>query len=73
VAAGAADLRRKVVALPGDLAEPGLGLPAMAAAALAGEVDAVLHCAASIAFDAPVHSLLSTNYAVRGPAQTPVP
>jgi len=36
-----------------------------AAAALAAEVDAILHCAASIAFDAHVQALLATNYTVR--------
>ena len=61
----ASDLRRVVVAVAGDMAEPGLGLAAPAAAALAAGVDIVLHCAASIAFDAPMHTLLATNYEAR--------
>lgn len=62
---GGAELRQRVVALPGDLAEPGLGVGEAAAAALAAEVDAILHCAASIAFDAHGQALLATNYTVR--------
>ena len=61
----ATDLRRIVVAVAGDMAEPGLGLAAPAASALAASVDIVLHCAASIAFDAPMHTLLATNYEAR--------
>ncbi|KAK9819568.1 hypothetical protein WJX81_007717 [Elliptochloris bilobata] len=59
---GGAVLRSKVQAVPGDLAEQGLGLTQSDAALLAAEVNVVLHCAASIAFDAPVQTLLETNY-----------
>ena len=66
----APDLRCIAVAVAGDMAQQGLGLAATAAAALAADVDIVLHCAASIAFDAPVQTLLATNYEAR-PLQHP--
>ena len=69
----ASDLRRVVVAVAGDMAQPGLGLAAQSAAALAAGVDIVLHCAASIAFDAPMHTLLATNYEVRRLRQLGLP
>lgn len=61
----APELRRITVAVAGDMAQPGLGLAAPATSALAASVDIVLHCAASIAFDAPMHTLLATNYEAR--------
>ena len=62
---GACDLRCKVEAVAGDIAQPGLGLAKPAASALAAGVNIVLHCAASIAFDASVQTLLATNYKAR--------
>ncbi|MGH7859459.1 MAG: SDR family oxidoreductase, partial [Candidatus Binatia bacterium] len=53
-------LERKVSTLDGDLREQNLGLSPADMSALAG-VDLVLHCAATVAFDAPVDEAFETN------------
>jgi thioester reductase-like protein len=46
--------RARVRAVPGDVTRPGLGIDKAERAVLAEEIGAVLHCAASIAFDLPL-------------------
>ena len=48
----------KVQAVEGDLTLPGLGLSAEDAAAVRREVNVIVHCAADIELDAPVHKTL---------------
>ncbi|HEY8494921.1 MAG TPA: SDR family oxidoreductase, partial [Myxococcota bacterium] len=48
-------------ALPGDVTSPGLGLSPEDRAAAAAEVGAVMHCAASIAFDLPLDEARQIN------------
>ena len=50
-----------VRAVAGDVTSPGLGLDQTARNALAEEVGAVLHCAASISFDLPVEDARAIN------------
>jgi thioester reductase-like protein len=50
-----------VRAVAGDVTSPGLGLEQTARNALAEEVGAVLHCAASISFDLPVEDARAIN------------
>jgi thioester reductase-like protein len=50
-----------VRAVAGDVTSPGLGLDQTARTALAEEVGAVLHCAASISFDLPVEDARAIN------------
>ena len=47
--------------MPGELTSPGLGLEAGERAALAAELDAVLHCAASISFSLPLDEARAIN------------
>ena len=56
-----APYRELVRAVPGDVTRPGLGLPAAERTAIAEEVGAVLHCAASIAFDLPLDEAREIN------------
>ena len=49
-----APYRERVHAVAGDLTEPGLGIDPVQRNALAEEIGAVLHCAASISFDLPL-------------------
>ena len=56
-----APYRDRVRAVAGDLTRPGLGLPQEARTDLAEEVGAVLHCAASIAFDLPLEEARAIN------------
>ena len=56
-----APFRPRVRALAGDVGRPGLGLDGAARSRLAGEVGAVLHCAASIAFDLPLEEARAVN------------
>jgi thioester reductase-like protein len=53
--------RELVRAVPGDVTRPGLGLPAAERTAIAEDVGAVLHCAASIAFDLPLDEAREIN------------
>jgi thioester reductase-like protein len=53
--------RANVRAVAGDVTSPGLGLEQTARNALAEEVGAVLHCAASISFDLPVEDARAIN------------
>ena len=53
--------RERVRAVAGDLTRPGLGLGQAERTALAEEVGAVLHCAASIAFDLPLEEARAIN------------
>ncbi|MGH2945987.1 MAG: SDR family oxidoreductase [Solirubrobacteraceae bacterium] len=53
--------RDRVRALPGDVTRPGLGLPQAERTVIAEEVGAVLHCAASIAFDLPLDDARAIN------------
>ncbi len=55
------DLRARLVACPGALERPGLGLaPADRARALA-DCDAILHCGASVRFDLPLDAARAVN------------
>jgi thioester reductase-like protein len=56
-----APYRELVRAIPGDVTSPGLGVPAGERAAIAEDVGAVLHCAASIAFDLPLDEARAIN------------
>lgn len=58
VAAGADSPFQKVVAVEGDLCNPGLGLSQADRQQLLGGVDHVIHCAASIELDADIHYTL---------------
>jgi thioester reductase-like protein len=53
--------RERVRAVAGDVTSPGLGLENGKRTALAEEVGAVLHCAASIAFDLPLEEARKIN------------
>jgi long-chain acyl-CoA synthetase len=53
--------RDRVRAVAGDVTSPGLGLQNGARTALAEEIGAVLHCAASIAFDLPIDEARKIN------------
>jgi thioester reductase-like protein len=53
--------RDRVRAVAGDVTSPGLGLDPAARTALAEEVGAVMHCAASIAFDLPLDEARAIN------------
>jgi thioester reductase-like protein len=53
--------RDRVRAVAGDVTSPGLGLEPTARTALAEEVGAVMHCAASIAFDLPLDEARAIN------------
>jgi thioester reductase-like protein len=53
--------RDRVRAVAGDLTSPGLGMEPAARTALAEEVGAVMHCAASIAFDMPLDEARAIN------------
>jgi thioester reductase-like protein len=54
----------RVSAVRGDLVQPGLGLAAADRAWLLASVDRIVHCAASISFDLPLHEAREIN--VRG-------
>jgi thioester reductase-like protein len=58
VAAGADGPFHKVVAVEGDLCNPGLGLSQADRQLVLSEVDHVIHCAASIELDADIHYTL---------------
>ncbi len=53
--------RDRVRAVAGDVTRPGLGIEPAERAALAEEVGAVLHCAASISFDLPLDDARAIN------------
>jgi thioester reductase-like protein len=53
--------RHLVRAVPGDVTQDGLGIASEQRAVLAEEVGAVLHCAASIAFDLPLDEARAIN------------
>jgi thioester reductase-like protein len=53
--------RDRVRAVAGDVTRPGLGIDPDTRAALAEEVGAVLHCAASISFDLPLDEARAIN------------
>jgi thioester reductase-like protein len=55
---------QRVSAVRGNLLERGLGLSAADRARLVGSVDRIIHCAASISFDLPLHEAREIN--VRG-------
>jgi thioester reductase-like protein len=56
-----APYRERVRAVAGDVTSPGLGIPAVQRTSLAEDVGAVLHCAASIAFDLPLDEARAIN------------
>ena len=56
-----APYRGRVRAVAGDLTSPGLGIDPAERTALAEEVGAVLHCAASITFDLPLEEARAIN------------
>jgi thioester reductase-like protein len=56
-----APYRGRVRAVAGDVTRPGLGIAQSERAVLAEEVGAVLHCAASIAFDLPLDEARAIN------------
>ncbi|KIZ01368.1 Fatty acyl-CoA reductase 1 [Monoraphidium neglectum] len=56
------ELLSKVVALPGDLGRPRLGLSTSEVDALASEVDIIIHAAADIRLEAPIQETLRANY-----------
>jgi thioester reductase-like protein len=53
--------RERLRAVAGDVTSPGLGLDPAVRTSLAEEVGAVMHCAASIAFDLPLDEARSIN------------
>jgi thioester reductase-like protein len=53
--------RENVRAMAGDVTSPGLGLEQAQRTALAEEIGAVLHCAASISFDLPIDDARAIN------------
>ncbi len=55
-------LLSKVIPVTGDLSEPGLGLSASDSGVLRRQVQIVLHAAADIELDAPIHKTLRANY-----------
>jgi long-chain acyl-CoA synthetase len=58
-----APYRPRVRAVPGDVTRPGLGLVGAERSRIAAEVGAVLHCAASIAFDLALEDAREVNVA----------
>jgi long-chain acyl-CoA synthetase len=56
-----APYRERVRAVPGELTSPGLGIEDGERAALAAELHAVLHCAASISFSLPLEDARAIN------------
>ncbi|GBF91008.1 hypothetical protein Rsub_03863 [Raphidocelis subcapitata] len=52
----------RVTAVAGDILEPGLGLSEEDEATLVANVDTVIHSAADIRLDAPIHDTLQANY-----------
>ena len=70
-----ADLRAKIVVVPGDLLRPRCGLSAADEQRLAAEVDFVVHSAACISFDEHIHNMLAQNLQVapRAPQAVPDP
>jgi thioester reductase-like protein len=56
-----APYRARVRAVAGDVTSPGLGIPSVERTALAEDIGAVLHCAASIAFDLPLEEARAIN------------
>lgn len=56
-------LQQCVEVIDGDIESDGLGLPTASYANLADKLDIVFHCAAMVAWGAPVHSSLLTNAA----------
>jgi hypothetical protein len=54
--------RPQVVAVPGDLGRPRLGLSTSEVDALASEVDIIIHAAADIRLEAPIQETLHANY-----------
>ena len=57
------ELLERVIAVPGDVAAPGLGLSFSDRAGITATCTAVVHCAASIAFDLPLDEALEINCA----------
>ena len=55
------DVRRRTVALAGDVARPGLGLSAPARDRVLTTVDGIVHAAASVAFDMPLPQARAIN------------
>jgi thioester reductase-like protein len=55
------DVRRRTVALAGDVARPGLGLSAPARDRVLATVDGIVHAAASVAFDMPLPQARAIN------------
>ena len=60
-----ADLRAKIVVVPGDLLKPRCGLSAADEKRLVAEVDFVVHSAACIVFEEHIHNLLAQNLQAR--------
>lgn len=60
-----ADLRAKIVVMPGDLLKPRCGLSAADEKRLVAEVDFVVHSAACIVFEEHIHNLLAQNLQAR--------
>ena len=56
-----APYRGRVRAVAGDVTQPGLGISPVERTALAEDIGAVLHCAASIAFDLPLEEARTIN------------
>ena len=52
----------RISVVEGDAQAPGLGLAPVVWASLVASATHIIHCAASISFNAPVHALLSQNY-----------
>ena len=61
----AAQVRRKLVVVNGDLGLPGLGLAPADRNALTRDVQFIVHSAASISFVDHIHRLIAHNYIVR--------
>jgi len=57
------ELPERVIALPGDMAASGLGLSRADRATITSTTTAVVHCAASIAFDLPLAEAMEINCA----------
>lgn len=53
--------RERIEPVPGDLAEPGLGLSSAQLEALAGRVDAIYHCGAVVSFLYPYREMRAPN------------
>jgi thioester reductase-like protein len=54
-------VREKIVPVAGDVSQPRLGMADDDFAALTAQVDVVINCAASVAFDAPINEALLHN------------